>query len=135
MVTRNILCTHEGKKVRFVPVLVLMECLKQIKLQTLILTCAPISELPSNISTMVEGLSYKFKFTKKIVCRGIITGYRKMLWKKHVFFASYLTKKGFQLNIERKNWGCFLQVGSGSSFLDRCGSGPTIISLYHKKRL
>ena len=30
----------------------LIECFKQTKKQTLLLTCAPVSELPCNISTM-----------------------------------------------------------------------------------
>ena len=40
------------KKIRFVTVLDVIECLKQVKHQGLIHTCAPISELPSKISTM-----------------------------------------------------------------------------------
>ena len=40
-------------KIRFDPSLDLNKCLKQIKLQRLFLTCAPISELPSNISSMI----------------------------------------------------------------------------------
>ena len=30
-----------------------IKCLKQIKLKKLLLTCAPMSELPSNISTVM----------------------------------------------------------------------------------
>ena len=56
-ITRNMLRTHDikivifGEKIKFVaPDLV--ECLKQIEYQVLLLTCAPISGLPSNTSTM-----------------------------------------------------------------------------------
>ena len=58
MVTRNMLCTHGGKvvfsvkKPQFVTALDLITCLKQIKKQKLLLTCAPLSKLPSDISTM-----------------------------------------------------------------------------------
>ena len=48
MVTQNMLRTHEVKqvkKIRFVTALVLIKCLKQIKMQRLLLPCAPISEL------------------------------------------------------------------------------------------
>ena len=44
--------THEGKKIQFVTALDLIKCLTLIKLQILLLTCAPISELPSNINTV-----------------------------------------------------------------------------------
>ena len=37
------------KKIRGVTALVLIKCLKQIKVQRMLLTCAPFSELPSNI--------------------------------------------------------------------------------------
>ena len=40
-------------KIRFVTALDRIKYLKQIKCHTLILTCAPFSELPSNMSTMV----------------------------------------------------------------------------------
>ena len=40
-------------KIRFVTTLNLIKCLKHIKKQRLRLTCAPISDLPSNISTML----------------------------------------------------------------------------------
>ena len=40
------------KKIKFKTTLDLIKGFKQIKYQRLILTCAPISELPSNISTM-----------------------------------------------------------------------------------
>ena len=40
------------KKIQFVTALDLIECLKQIKYQRLLLTYPPISELPPNISSM-----------------------------------------------------------------------------------
>ena len=43
---------HFGKKIKYVTGLDLFKCLKQIKLQRLILTYAPDYELPSNISTV-----------------------------------------------------------------------------------
>ena len=55
MVAQNMLRTHAGrkffseKKIRFVAVLDNIKCLKQIKLQRLLFTCAPISELPSTM--------------------------------------------------------------------------------------
>ena len=52
MVTHIMLRTHAGKNMRIVTGLDLTGCLKQIKYQRLHLTCAPISELPSNIRTM-----------------------------------------------------------------------------------
>ena len=61
MVTKNMLCTYDGKnvfskeeKIRFVTALDL------IKYQTLLLTCATISELPSNISTLCPRSSQPF---------------------------------------------------------------------------
>ena len=47
-----------GDKSQYVTALYLIECLKQIKWQRLILTCAPISELPSHISTVVKPPSF-----------------------------------------------------------------------------
>ena len=41
-----------GEKIRFVTALDLIKCLKQIKEQRLLLTCAPISILPFRVSTM-----------------------------------------------------------------------------------
>ena len=52
MVTKNMFCAQEGKQVGFVTALNLIKCCKKIKLQRFILTCAPISDLPSDISTM-----------------------------------------------------------------------------------
>ena len=52
MVTQKMLQKmHAGKQ--FVTSLDLVNCLKQIKEQRLLLTCTPISELPSNISTII----------------------------------------------------------------------------------
>ena len=59
MVTQNILRMCKDKKdfsdIKFgyPTILDLNKCLKQIKLQISLRTCAPIYELPSNISTMV----------------------------------------------------------------------------------
>ena len=59
MVTYNKLRTHEGKlvfsvkKFRFVTAFDLVKCLKYIKKQRLLLTCAPISESPSDIKYSV----------------------------------------------------------------------------------
>ena len=54
MVTRNTLRTWKKvKKNEFVTAVDLNKCLKQIKLPVYLYTCAPILELPSNISTMV----------------------------------------------------------------------------------
>ena len=60
MLTQNMLRTYEGrkdfsreKKNRFATALALMKCLKQIKSQRLLLTCAPIFWIPSNISSIV----------------------------------------------------------------------------------
>ena len=54
--------TYEGNKVfsdkKIGPALDLIKCLKQIKYQRLLLTCAPISELPSNMSTMRQGMEF-----------------------------------------------------------------------------
>ena len=58
MVTQNMLRAHEikwdlsQKKNLFVTSLDLSKYLKQIKEHRFLLTCAPISELPSTISTM-----------------------------------------------------------------------------------
>ena len=58
MVTQNMLHTHEGKydffsgMFRNVLALDLNRCVKQIKKARSIHTCAPISELPPNISTI-----------------------------------------------------------------------------------
>ena len=62
MVIQNMLHTHEGKisfrrkKPRFVTVLHLIKYLKQVKYQRLLNTCAPISELPSDTSTMFQAV-------------------------------------------------------------------------------
>ena len=45
------------KKIRIVTALDLIKCLKQIKEYRLHLTCAPITGLPSKISTMGKSLS------------------------------------------------------------------------------
>ena len=58
MVSHIMLRTHEGKcvfldeSIRFVTALELIECLKQVEKQILRFTCAPVNEVPSNISTM-----------------------------------------------------------------------------------
>ena len=39
----------------------LLECLKQFKYLRLLLTCAHMSELPSNISTILPNRKYTFK--------------------------------------------------------------------------
>ena len=48
------------KKNRFVNALELIKCLEQIRCQILLLTCAPISELPANIGTVTLPKRYKF---------------------------------------------------------------------------
>ena len=59
MVARNMLrtlkakCVFLEKKIRFVTALDLIECLREIKKMRLLLTCTPISELPSNINTLI----------------------------------------------------------------------------------
>ena len=77
MATQNMVRTPERKEeeknptcdcqkqtiLSLVTALDLFKCLKQIKQESLLLTCAPISELPSNISTMVvEVLFVSFWF-------------------------------------------------------------------------
>ena len=59
MVSQNKLRTHEGnkvfsyeKKIRFVTALDLIACFGQIKYQRLLITCAHIPELPSNINSI-----------------------------------------------------------------------------------
>ena len=54
---------HEWKKkfysemiIKLAPALYLNKCLKHVKLPILLYTCAPFSELPSNISTMVVAI-------------------------------------------------------------------------------
>ena len=61
MTIHNMLSPNEGKfifpeeeKNHFVTSFNIITCLKQIKLQRMLLTCAPISELPSHISTMIS---------------------------------------------------------------------------------
>ena len=61
------ICIFGEQKIRFVTDLDLIKCLEQIKYQRLLRTCASISELLSNISTLVYNLSkkyflYKIKF-------------------------------------------------------------------------
>ena len=63
LVTQNILRTHEEKqdisekkKNRFFTSLDPSKCLKQIKKQKLLLMCASISKLPSNISTILSNI-------------------------------------------------------------------------------
>ena len=57
---------HAGKKVcsqknlQFMISLYLIKCLKNVKQQRLLLACAPIPELPSNISTMSQPLTVLF---------------------------------------------------------------------------
>ena len=75
MVTRDMLRMRikekkvvSGKKIRVVTVLDLIKCLKQIKWQRLLLTYAPISELPSNISTVRE---LEFPFPCYFICMNI----------------------------------------------------------------
>ena len=59
MVTQNMLRTFEGKydfseeeKIRFMTALDLNECLIQIKEPRSLHMCAPVSVLPSNVSTI-----------------------------------------------------------------------------------
>ena len=50
-------CERTGlsdEKIRHVAALDLIKCLQHMKWQRFLLTCAPISELPSNISTMAQ---------------------------------------------------------------------------------
>ena len=56
MVTHYMLRTHgfSDKNTRFVTALDVIKCLEQVEKQILRLTCAPLNELPSNISTMME---------------------------------------------------------------------------------
>ena len=58
----TLLRTHERKfekkKIRFVTALDLIKYLKQNKLKRFLLRCAPLSELPANILTMVEILNF-----------------------------------------------------------------------------
>ena len=52
MVTKSMLRTHDGKQVfseKKTTVLDQVKCLKHFKYQRLRITCAPISELPSNM--------------------------------------------------------------------------------------
>ena len=51
MVTQHMLRTHEGK---FATNIDIIKCLKQNKKQIFLITCAPISELPSTKNTMAE---------------------------------------------------------------------------------
>ena len=66
MVTQKTLCTYEGKKglkkIRFATSVDLNKRFKHIKLPILLGKCAPISDLPTNISTMeVCKVSYSYK--------------------------------------------------------------------------
>ena len=62
MITENLLRMHAGslfgEKIRFVTAPDLIKCLKYVK-QRLHLTCTPIFELPSNISTMIKTISMR----------------------------------------------------------------------------
>ena len=59
MVTHYMLRTHEGKWVfsgkntRFVTALDVIKCHEQVEKPILRLSCAPLNELPPNISTMM----------------------------------------------------------------------------------
>ena len=70
MITRNTLRTCEGnqvfseeEKIRFVTALDLNKCLSQIRKQISLRTCAPISELPSNVSSMILSKGSRKKIT------------------------------------------------------------------------
>ena len=61
----NMLLTQDRKiglfgKIRFVTDLDLIKCINQIKLQILLLSCTPISEIPSNISTIENSVQYLY---------------------------------------------------------------------------
>ena len=60
MVTKKMLHPNENRAFLFgekVTALDLIKCIRQIKYQRLLLTCAPISKLPSNISAMIWSMS------------------------------------------------------------------------------
>ena len=79
----RICCEHMKENRSFwrekitVTALNLFKCLNQIRTQKLILTCAPISELPSNISTMLCRTCYKSKFKERIFISSVEFGLRK----------------------------------------------------------
>ena len=54
--TREGKWAFSGKNTRFVTDPDLIRCLKYIKYWRLLLTCAPISELPSDVRTMLKHL-------------------------------------------------------------------------------
>ena len=65
MVSHYMLRTHQGKlvfsdkNIPFVTALDVIKCLEQVEQQILRLTCAPLNELPSNISTMLSILFFE----------------------------------------------------------------------------
>ena len=66
----------EEKKIRCVTALDLIKSLKQIKCQILLLTCAPISELPANTGTVTLPKRYKFVVYQCLrLNNGSINGY------------------------------------------------------------
>ena len=89
MVTQSMLRTLEdrqvcsGEKSKFVPAHALIKCLKQVKLSDFH-TCEPISETPSNISTIVDILEFPQNFT------GIDNGFP--MQKHHSPFSRWLVK-------------------------------------------
>ena len=66
MLTQNMLRMHNEKKgfsenkIRFVTVFNLIKCLIEINLQKLLVACAPLSNFPSNIDTMLITFSLTF---------------------------------------------------------------------------
>ena len=68
MVAQNMLRTYQvkwvfpRKRLRFDDYFVITKCLQQIEISSLLHMCAPCSELPSNISTLVEAIFCDEKF-------------------------------------------------------------------------
>ena len=88
MVTQNKMRTHKRKKIfsenkiQFVTALDLIKGLKNVKQQRLLFTCAPISELPSNQSTMFYSHhpALQFVLILKKIPLSWHESWKKLLW-------------------------------------------------------
>ena len=86
--------THEGNKVfsdkniRFVTTLELIKCLKQVEGQRLRFTCAPVNELPSNISSMGIGNGHNAFLHFSFCSQSCLS--RKKLCMTHGYSSAWL---------------------------------------------
>ena len=81
-----------------------IKCLKQSRYQTLLLTCAPMSELPSNISTMVHfAMLYSFALTGG-------NCYKALQWAQRAITTTKTWLHNAQYTLICRGWNLYQMV-------------------------